>query len=136
MKYCGESMAPKWNVLYVEDDPDIRLIGHIALSDIGGFNVRACRDGYEALLAIEHFVPDMMVLDIRMPGMTGIELATRLRGMPALMQVPLVFMTAELDPWNIPGCLELDVRDIVAKPFDPMTLVDRLRAVAGHLLPN
>lgn len=116
-------------VLYVEDDPDIQFIGRWALEHIGRFSVCACSNAPAALEAIHHFAPQLIVLDVKMPGMSGVELAAYLRARPNLATVPLVFMTAELQLDDIDGYHRLGARAVIPKPFDPLTLAERLQAL-------
>ena len=116
-------------ILYVEDEEDIRMVGEMSLADVGGFEVKACASGAEAIAAAAAFAPDLMVLDVMMPGMDGPTALKALRAMPALASVPAIFMTAkimaaEIDELKAAGALE-----VVPKPFDPMTLPDELRAI-------
>jgi CheY-like chemotaxis protein len=116
-------------VLYVEDDSDIREVVGMALEVVGGLTVRLCASGAEALAVAEAFAPDLVVLDVMMPDMDGPATMAALRALPAIASIPVVFMTAKVQPSEVAEFLALGAVDVVAKPFDPMTLADSLRQI-------
>jgi CheY-like chemotaxis protein len=116
-------------VLYVEDDDGIRMIGEMALADVGGMRVRACASGDEALAAAQSFHPDLLVLDVMMPGMDGPATLKALRALPHVAAVPAVFMTAKIMPHEIEALKKLGAIEVVPKPFDPMTIAVTLRDI-------
>ncbi len=109
-------------ITYVEDEPDIRSITEFALSDIGGFSLDVCASGPEALERIPGFHPDLIILDVMMPGMDGIETYNRLRALPDLAGTPVVFMTANAMTHEMDSYRALGAIDVIAKPFDPLSL--------------
>jgi CheY-like chemotaxis protein len=116
-------------ILYAEDDPDIQRIARFALERVGGLDLEICSSGADALQRAEAFAPDLVLLDLMLPGMDGQELLGRLRALPTLAQTPVVFVTAKAQGQEIQDCLDLGALDVVTKPFDPMTLADRLMAL-------
>lgn len=120
-------------ILLVEDDPDIREIAEMALGTVGGFEVLACGTGGEALRRAAGFAPQLAVVDVMMPGMDGPGLMAALRERPDTKTLPMVFMTAKVQPEEMARWRSLGAADIVAKPFDPMKLADRLREVWSKL---
>ncbi|MGC8120347.1 response regulator [Marinobacter sp. VGCF2001] len=116
-------------VLYVEDDADIRSIAELALRDVGGLDVSLCESGPEALSRIDDFSPDLVLLDVMMPGMDGPQTLQALQQRPQGLDVPVVFMTARLQPSEIEEYLALGAIGVIPKPFDPMTLADDIRAL-------
>lgn len=117
-------------LLYVEDDPDIREIATLALHDIGGFDVCVCESGAKALTAIDDFSPQLIVLDVMMPGMDGQETLAALRQQGSVTpDMAVIFMTAKVHPEELVRYRELGAIDVIAKPFDPMTLADDIRAI-------
>lgn len=121
-------MSALQKVMMVEDDEDIALLARISLEEFGGFTVQRFASGAEALAGVDAFAPDFILLDYRMPGMKGDELLVELRKRPALAKVPVAFMTASLMPSHVERLKELGAIDIIAKPFDPVTLPDAIRA--------
>jgi len=122
-------MTTLQRILYVEDEADIRAVAQLALESVGGFTVKPCSSCEEALREAEAFVPDMILLDVMMPGMDGPSTLKALRDLPALSEVPVAFMTAKVQPAEIEHFKSLGAREVIAKPFDPMTLADQVRAI-------
>ena len=116
-------------ILYTEDEPDIQEIARIALEDVGGFTVRICNSGTEALACAEAFAPDLILLDVMMPGMDGPTILKELRKLPTLSGTPVVFMTAKVQTQEIREYKRMGALDVIAKPFDPMALADDVRAI-------
>lgn len=116
-------------ILYVEDDPDIQAIAVMVLETIHGFILESCSGGSEALQKAVQFKPDLVLLDVMMPGMDGPETLKGLRAFPELANTSVVFMTAKVQPQEVEGYLNLGAVGVIAKPFDPMTLADELRAI-------
>ena len=85
-------------VLYVEDEPDIQAVARIALQTVGGFTVHICSSGEEALREVAACRPDLILLDVMMPGMDGPGTLAALRAKPAFDQIPVAFMTAKVQP--------------------------------------
>ncbi|MGP1393908.1 MAG: response regulator [Inquilinaceae bacterium] len=118
-------------VTYVEDDEDICCIAQIALADIGGFDLQICRSGAEALTAAPGFKPDLILLDVMMPEMDGMETFRRLKEIDSLSETPVAFVTAKAQQHEVRSYMDLGAVAVVAKPFDPITLPDRLHAIWG-----
>ncbi len=116
-------------ILYVEDDPDIQAIAIMVLETINGFTLKSCSCGSEALEKAVQFKPDLVLLDVMMPGMDGPETLKGLRAFPELAATPVVFMTAKVQPQEVEGYLKLGAIGVIAKPFDPMTLAQELRDI-------
>jgi len=116
-------------VLYVEDEPDIQAVAKIALEMVGGFTVKICSSGEEALREAEAFAPEMILLDVMMPGMDGPSTLKALRQLPAFAATPVAFMTAKVQPQEVAHYKSLGALDAIPKPFDPMTLATQVRAL-------
>ncbi len=115
-------------VLYVDDEPDIREIAQLALSLDPELEVRAAASGSEALLLIDSWTPDIVLLDVMMPGLDGPSTLARLRENPPTAELPVVFITARAQSQEIQNFATLDARGVIAKPFDPMSLAQQVRA--------
>ena len=114
-------------VLLADDDPDIRMFLEITL-EIAGFSVLAAADGDEAVeLAREHR-PDVVLLDVMMPGADGLEATRRLRDDPRTSDLPIILVTARSSGGDKVEGLQAGADDYVTKPFDPDELVARVRA--------
>ena len=116
-------------ITYVEDEPDIRTVAQIALETVGGFTLDVCASSHEALEKAPGFKPDLVLLDVMMPEMDGTETFRQLRLMPALAETPIVFMTAKAQAHEIDAYKAMGAAGVITKPFDPMTLVDDVRAI-------
>ena len=116
-------------VLYVDDDPDIREIVQMALSLDGQVDVHTSDGGERALLKMRVEHPDLVVLDVMMPGMDGPTLLRRMREDAALAHIPVIFMTAKASAEETTRLRELSAIGVIAKPFDPMTLGAQVRAL-------
>ncbi|MFH0703227.1 MAG: response regulator [bacterium] len=115
-------MVPLTRILYVDDEIDIQTIVRIALENIGGFNVKICSSGSEALKIAPEFNPDLILLDVMMPDMDGIATLKALRKIPKTADIPVIFMTAKAQLHEIEQYKELGVLHIITKPFDPLVL--------------
>ena len=122
-------MTTMERILYVEDEEDIRAVAQLALESVGGFTLKSCASGEEALREAEAFAPDLILLDVMMPGMDGPSTLHALREIPALSEVPVAFMTAKVQPAEIDYFKSLGAREVIAKPFDPMTLAEQVRGI-------
>ena len=117
------------NILYVEDEPDIQAVAQVALEMVGGFTLKICSSGQEALEAVQTFTPDLILLDVMMPGMDGPTTMLELRKQPQLTHTPMVFMTAKVQPGEVSEYLALGASGVIAKPFDPMKLAAEVRTI-------
>jgi CheY-like chemotaxis protein len=116
-------------ILYVEDEPDIQTVAKLALEAIGGFDVKICSSGQAALAEVEGFAPDVILLDVMMPGMDGPTTLKALREREAVRATPIIFMTAKVQPQEVAQYKALGALDVIAKPFDPMTLSASVRSI-------
>lgn len=119
-------------ILYVEDEDDIRMVAQLALETVGGLTLKTCRNGEEAVKEGSGFAPDLILLDVMMPGMDGPSTLAALREQTALKDIPVIFMTAKVQPSEVQRYRDLGALDVIAKPFDPMTLADQVREIWGR----
>lgn len=116
-------------ILVVDDEPHIARIVQLKLSD-GPFLVESCLDGAQALDRLRGGeTVDIILLDIMMPGMDGPSTLEALRKLPEAVETPVVFMTAKVQAHELKAFGALGVVDVIVKPFDPMTLSDRVREI-------
>lgn len=120
-------------ILFVEDDPDIQTVARMALEAVGGFSVLPCSSGAEALERVGPFSPDLILLDVMMPGMDGLATLEALRRLPETAGIPVVFMTAKVQAQEVARYREVGAVDVIAKPFDPMTLPATVRSIWSRL---
>lgn len=119
-------MATK--ILIVEDENDIAELIRYNV-ERAGYQAQVVRDGHQALQLLRREVPDLLVLDLMLPGMDGLELCRRLRAEPATRALPIIVVTAKGEETDRVVGLELGADDYIVKPFSPRELVARLRAV-------
>ena len=122
-------MTSLQRILYVEDEADIQAVAKLALEMVGGFEVKICSSGEEALEQAEAFAPQLLLLDVMMPGMDGPSTLAALRKLPSLAEVPAVFMTAKVQPTEVAHYKSLGALDVIAKPFDPMALAGEVKQI-------
>jgi two-component system, OmpR family, response regulator len=119
-------------VLLVDDDPHIRQLLAFAF-DKAGFAVEEAGDGEEALLCVARQAPDLVVLDINMPRMDGLEVCRRLR---SSSEVPVLFLSSRDDEFDRVLGIELGADDYVTKPFSPREVVARANAILRRSSPR
>lgn len=118
-------------LLHVDDESDILEIAKISLEMHGSIEVTPCISGEEALRIVEHFTPDIILLDYMMPYLTGPETLQALRKVPAIAEVPVVFMTARAHAEEHKELWSLGALDVIKKPFDPLTLAQKIEAAVA-----
>jgi two-component system, OmpR family, phosphate regulon response regulator PhoB len=116
------------HILVVDDEPDISALVayHLARES---YRVRTAAGGSEALAAIQQEAPDLVVLDLMLPGMSGIEVLQEIRRRPESSEIPVILLTARREEGDRLEGLRLGADDYVAKPFSPQELVLRVAAV-------
>jgi CheY-like chemotaxis protein len=113
-------------VLHVEDDADIREIARLALEVIGGLTVKQCATGAEAVQQAPEVKPDLLLLDMSMPDMNGVETLNAVRALPGMSGVPAIFMTARAQLQEQTDLLQEGAVAVISKPFDAMTLAQEI----------
>lgn len=116
-------------VLYVDDEPDIREVVLMSLSLVGQLDVHSCESGEQALQLLPQIKPDLVLLDVMMPGMDGPSTLKRMRADPQSAGIPVIFMTAKAMPQEVARFRELGAVAVIPKPFDPMQLANQVLAV-------
>lgn len=114
------------SVLYVEDDLHVRTTAKLVLEVIGKLEVCDCSSGREALLAARDFHPDLILMDVMMPGLDGVATLTELRRLPHLANTPVVFITALTSAADVARYNEVGAIGVIPKPLVPLRLADQL----------
>jgi len=122
-------MAPA-TVLVVDDDPVILKLLEVNF-EMEGFQVVRAGDGAEGLERAREVLPDIVVLDVMTPRMTGYEVAKALREDDGTAHIPIIFVTARAQSSDVERGIELGVDDYVTKPFDPLDLIARVNSLLG-----
>jgi CheY-like chemotaxis protein len=115
------------SILYVDDEDDIREIVQLSLQLDSDLELVTCASGGVALAYVETWIPDVVVLDVMMPGLDGPGTLARMRGKAETADIPVVFLTAKAQRAELARFLGLGAIGVIAKPFDPMTLAAELR---------
>jgi DNA-binding response OmpR family regulator len=116
-------------VLVVEDNANIRKIVTVALEKVGGLTVCACESGAQALESVGEFGPQLILLDMMMPGMDGLTLLRLLRERADTAGIPVVFLTAKTTPNEVNAMREAGALDVIGKPFAPRTLHTTVKGI-------
>lgn len=116
-------------ILHVDDDADIRAIAHLSLGHIGGFEVSQCSSGVEALAVASSFKPQLFLLDVMMPGMSGEALWQELSNDPELTETSVIFMTAKVERQYVDHLISIGALAVIEKPFDAMELPNEIRKI-------
>jgi CheY-like chemotaxis protein len=116
-------------ILLADDEPDILEISRIALETVGGFDVSVCTSGGALLERLVDFEPDIIVVDVLMPDMSGPEVLEEIRRLPEFDAVPVVYLTGMVQEEELKSLRDTGAADVILKPFDPMTLADRINGI-------
>ncbi len=122
-----ESTGPR-SVLVIEDEDDIRELVCYNLRK-EGFEVTGVGTGEEGLIAVERRQPDVVLLDLMLPGVDGLTICRKLKTSPATETIPVVILTAKGEETDVVTGLNLGADDYITKPFSPKVLVARVRAI-------
>jgi CheY-like chemotaxis protein len=117
------------SVLYVDDDPDICAVVKLTLSLMAGLKVETALSGDQGVAMAIALRPDLILMDVMMPGLDGPGALERMRQIPRIAEIPVIFMTAKVLPAELAHFRELGVIGVIGKPFDPAKLADDLSAV-------
>ena len=119
-------MSKLERILHVDDDDDVRAIVQITLELVGGYSLHQCASGPEAIETAVAFKPQLFLLDVMMPIMTGEETWRQLALQLELKDVPAIFMTAKAERRNIEKLMGQGALAVITKPFDPAQLCERI----------
>jgi two-component system OmpR family response regulator len=120
-------MSRKLHLLCIDDEVDILEMIRLCLSFDGGFSVSICNGGAEALDVLDRARPDLILLDVLMPGMDGPATLRAIQARQATRDIPVIFMSARAEGFSRKRFLELGAIGLVPKPFDPVTLASEIR---------
>jgi DNA-binding response OmpR family regulator len=115
-------------ILIAEDEPDIRELVAFTLR-FAGHEVTTTSNGEEALLHATQSIPDLILMDVRMPRMTGYDACRAMKATPGLQHVPVVFLSAKGQDSEIQTGLDAGAEEYLLKPFAPYQLTERVRAI-------
>jgi two-component system phosphate regulon response regulator PhoB len=119
---------PKENILIVDDEEDVLELLRFNLEK-NGYKIDAAISGEEALTKARAKLPDLIILDLMLPGIDGLEVCKRLKGDSKTANIPVIMLTAKSEEADIVTGLELGAQDYITKPFSPKVLVARVRRI-------
>jgi two-component system, OmpR family, response regulator len=119
-------------VLLVDDDPSIRCIAGISLAEVGKWQVSLADSGKTALQVLLTENPDLILLDVMMPGMDGPTLFGLIKSNAKCSNTPVIFMTAKVQKHELDHYHQLGAAGVISKPFDPMTLPSQIRTILDN----
>jgi two-component system phosphate regulon response regulator PhoB len=122
-------------ILVVDDEPDLLELVRVNLSQ-AGFEVETAETGRQALERARRATPDLLILDLMLPDLSGTEVCRHLRADPSLGEIPIIMLTARADEVDRVVGLEIGADDYVTKPFSPRELTLRVRAVLRRRQPT
>lgn len=118
----------KPRVLLIEDEEDIAALIKLQ-ADISGFKLHVEVDGLNGFRAVEREKPDLVVLDLMLPGQNGLDVCRKMKSNPDLKSIPVIMISAKSEEIDVVLGLELGADDYVTKPFSPKVLFSRIKAV-------
>lgn len=121
-------MSQKKRILLIEDEEDISAIIKLQ-AELSGYKLHVEVDGVNGYRAIEREKPDLVLLDIMLPGQNGYDVCRKIKANPELRNIPVVIISAKDEELDVLLGLELGADDYVAKPFSPKVLMSRIKAV-------
>ena len=127
----GRALGKAMKVLLIDDDEDIRHIMGLSLKNVGKMDVIGVPTSEEGIRVAEQESPDVILLDVMMPGTDGPTTLERLRANPATANIPVIFLTAKAMRPEIQRLRDLGATGVLTKPFDPMLLPDQIRSALG-----
>ena len=116
-------------ILHVDDEEDLRDVVAMTLETLGGYSIESCSSGSEALQRVKSFAPDLILLDVMMPGMDGFTTLKLLRRDPETAGVPVIFMTAKIQPGGDGEYTAAGALAVIAKPFKIQAFCDRIKDI-------
>jgi CheY-like chemotaxis protein len=116
-------------VMIVDDDEDIRIVCELAVRKVGKWDVVMAASGREALDLARSELPDVILLDVMMPGMDGPQTLEGLRNQSQTAKIPVIFLTAKAQQREIDRYMALGANGVIRKPFDVMKLTDEIRRI-------
>jgi len=117
------------HILCVDDERDILDVAQMCLETVGGYRVSCCNSGNEALQRVRDLHPDIILLDVMMPQMNGPDTLAALQTLPEARDIPVVLMTARIQPSEVKAYMKMGLAAVISKPFDAMTLARQVQTI-------
>ncbi len=119
-------------VLLVDDEADIRKIGQLSLQAVGKFETLLASNAAEGIEIARAEQPDLILMDMMMPGMDGLEALAKLQSLPDVKHIPVIFVTAKVQQHEVEHYLSVGAIGVIQKPFDPMLMPDEVRRILAE----
>lgn len=123
-------------IFYVEDDIDIATVAKMTMEELGGFELKHSLSGTEALTQMPEFSPQLVLMDMMMPEIDGLEVMKRMRQSDELKNIPVIFMTAKAQVHEQESYISAGALGVILKPFDPVTLCDSINNLWNKINDN
>ncbi|MDX1987727.1 MAG: response regulator [Candidatus Obscuribacter sp.] len=120
-------------VMMVDDDASIRKVAEVTLQRVGKWEVAMADSGVSALALVNEFKPDVILLDVMMPGMDGPTTFKKFKDASGDFDTPVIFMTAKVQRQEMESYSKLGAAGVISKPFNPMTLPDEIRSLVDRI---
>ncbi|MEM9266800.1 MAG: response regulator [Cyanobacteria bacterium P01_F01_bin.13] len=117
------------HILIIDDDDDIRDVAQLALETVGGWQASTASNGPHGLAQMQATPPDVVLLDVMMPDMDGVEVFKRMQADPKTQKIPVILMTAKTQTTDQERFLNLGITAIITKPFKAMLLSDQIAEI-------
>jgi CheY-like chemotaxis protein len=127
----GDNVSKIKSVLIVDDDDNIRLITQMSLAGLTSWKIQTARSGKDALALIDSEPPDVILLDVMMPDMTGIDVFAKVKEAMGADMPLVVFMTAKVQSNEIEKYKSIGAAGVIMKPFDPMKLPEQIEVAVA-----
>jgi CheY-like chemotaxis protein len=120
-------------ILVIEDDRSIQMVMELVFTRMAKCQVIVASDGTEGLALIRKEKPDVVLLDLMMPGMDGFEVCQRTKADEATRHIPIIFLTAQPQPASVARAMALGAAGYLVKPFDPVTIIDHVNEALARV---
>lgn len=126
-------MSSSKQILVIDDEELIQEVLQACLEDLAGWQVWRASSGEAGLALLQDAsqLPDAILLDVSMPGMDGVETYQRLAAQPTTQNIPVIFLTAKVQPADRERFAQLGILGVISKPFEPMALVEQIVSLLG-----
>jgi CheY-like chemotaxis protein len=126
-------MSSSKQILVIDDEDLIQEVLQACLEDLAGWQVWRASSGEAGLALLQDapHLPDVILLDVSMPGMDGVETYQRLAAQPTTQNIPVIFLTAKVQPADRERFAQLGILGVISKPFEPMGLVEQIVSLLG-----
>ena len=120
---------PLTHIIYVDDEPDLRILAQIVLESVAGMTVTLCDSGISALETLAAGKPQLLLLDVMMPAMDGPALFEKIKADPGLSDLPVIFLTGKAQPDEIQRLKNMGAIGVISKPFNPAILAGQIKEI-------